>query len=83
MPPVHGRRSMLDACCYVLRTGCARRMLPQGFPLWDNVYETFRRESAQGSLSRCIIVCGRSAGSARRELSSRRPCWMPIHTTFT
>ena len=69
VPPVHGRRSMLDACCYVLRTGCARRMLPQGFPLWDNVYETFRRESAQGSLSRCIIACGRSAGSARRELS--------------
>lgn len=48
VPPVHDRRSMLDACCYVVRTGCAWRMLPQGFPHWDNVYKTFRRWSAQG-----------------------------------
>jgi transposase len=48
LPPSHSRRSMLDACCYVVRTGCAWRMLPQGFPHWDNVYKTFRRWSSQG-----------------------------------
>ncbi|PXV65344.1 putative transposase of IS4/5 family DUF4096, partial [Sinimarinibacterium flocculans] len=30
-------------CCYVVRTGCAWRMLPSEFPHWDNVYKTFRR----------------------------------------
>ena len=48
LPPSHSRRSVLDACCYVVRTGCAWRMLPLGFPHWDNVYKTFRRWSAQG-----------------------------------
>lgn len=47
-PPEHGRREMLDACCYVVRTGCSWRMLPQEFPHWDNVYKTFRRWSKQG-----------------------------------
>lgn len=47
-PPEHSRRQMLDACCYVVRTGCAWRLLPKEFPGWDNVYKTFRRWSAQG-----------------------------------
>jgi len=42
-PPVHDRRQILDACLYVVRTGCAWRMLPKEFPRWDNVYKTFRR----------------------------------------
>ncbi|ROO30485.1 transposase IS4 [Salinisphaera orenii MK-B5] len=42
-PPRHDRRAMLDACLYVVRTGCAWRMLPTDFPYWDNVYKTFRR----------------------------------------
>lgn len=42
------RRDLVDACCYVVRTGCAWRLLPKDFPHWDNVYKTFRRWSAQG-----------------------------------
>lgn len=42
------RRVLVDACCYVVRTGCAWRLLPKDFPHWDNVYKTFRRWSAQG-----------------------------------
>lgn len=42
------RRALVDACCYVVRTGCAWRLLPKDFPHWDNVYKTFRRWSAQG-----------------------------------
>ena len=47
-PPRHTRRELLNACCYVVRTGCSWRMLPREFPHWDNVYKTFRRWSAQG-----------------------------------
>ncbi len=47
-PPSHSRRQLLEACCYVVRTGCSWRMLPLEFPHWDNVYKTFRRWSEQG-----------------------------------
>lgn len=48
VPPQYSRRLLVDACCYVVRTGCAWRLLPKGFPPWQNVYRTFRRWSAQG-----------------------------------
>jgi transposase len=47
-PPRHLRRNLLEACCYVVRSGCSWRMLPHHFPHWDNVYKTFRRWSTQG-----------------------------------
>lgn len=47
-PPAYPRRQMLDACLYVLRSGCAWRMLPKDFPPWDAVYRTFRRWLAKG-----------------------------------
>lgn len=52
VPPRYGRRALVDACCYVVRSGCAWRMLPQEFPPWQNVYRTFRRWSAQGKFER-------------------------------
>jgi transposase len=42
-PPKHSRRQVLDACIYVLRSGCSWRMLPKDFPHWTLVYRTFRR----------------------------------------
>lgn len=42
-PPKYSRRSVLDACIYVLRSGCSWRMLPKDFPPWTLVYRTFRR----------------------------------------
>jgi transposase len=42
-PPKYPRRQMLDACIYVLRSGCSWRMLPKDFPPWQVVYRTFRR----------------------------------------
>lgn len=48
VPPRYSRRLLLDACCYVVRTGCAWRMLPSSFPPWQNVYRTFRRWAAAG-----------------------------------
>ena len=32
MPARLDRRLLVDACCYVLRTGCAWRLLPKSFP---------------------------------------------------
>jgi len=48
LPPRYDRRALVDACCYVVRTGCSWRMLPKGFPRWQNVYRTFRRWSECG-----------------------------------
>lgn len=48
VPPQYARRALVNACCYVVRTGCSWRMLPKAFPVWQNVYRTFRRWSQQG-----------------------------------
>ncbi|QHI99504.1 IS5 family transposase [Xylophilus rhododendri] len=42
-PVLHDRRLMLDACCYILRTGAPWRYLPKDFPHWSVVLKTFRR----------------------------------------
>ena len=47
-PPKYPRRQMLDACVYVLRSGCSWRMLPKDLPPWSVVYRTFRRWLAKG-----------------------------------
>lgn len=47
-PEKYTRRQMLEACVYVLRSGCSWRMLPRDFPPWPAVYKTFRRWSARG-----------------------------------
>lgn len=47
-PEKYPRRQMLDACIYVLRSGCSWRMLPKDFPHWSIVYRTFRRWQARG-----------------------------------
>lgn len=47
-PAKHDRRAMVDACCYVLRTGCAWTMLPKSFPPWRVVHKTFSRWAGQG-----------------------------------
>jgi transposase len=41
-------RRVVNAICYVVRSGCAWRMLPPGFPAWEAVYGYFRRWSELG-----------------------------------
>lgn len=48
-PAQHARKSMVDACCYVVRTGCAWRLLPKSFPPWRGVYKAFSRWAAAGT----------------------------------
>lgn len=47
-PPRFDRRTVVNACCYVLRTGCAWRLLPKSFPPWQAVYMSFKRWGSVG-----------------------------------
>ena len=48
-PATHARRVLVNACCYVVRTGCAWRLLPKSFPPWRAVYKAFRGWSHAGT----------------------------------
>jgi transposase len=41
-PAEHARRDIVNACMYVVRTGCAWRLLPKSFAPWQAVYSAFR-----------------------------------------
>ena len=45
-------REILNAILYVLRTGCAWRMLPHDLPPWQTVYKYFRGFSEDGTWER-------------------------------
>src|SRR5215208_5256790 len=42
-PRLHSLREILDAIFYVVRSGCAWRLLPHDFPPWKTVYHYFFR----------------------------------------
>jgi putative transposase len=44
----YSRRELVNACSYVLRTGCAWRLLPTTFLPWQAVYKAFVRWVAAG-----------------------------------
>ena len=45
-------REVLNGILYVLRAGCAWRMLPNDLPSWQTVYKYFRRWGEDGTLER-------------------------------
>jgi putative transposase len=49
---VYPLEDILNAILYLLRTGCAWRMLPHDFPPWKTVYHYFRLWSRDGTLER-------------------------------
>ena len=49
-------RMIADAVFYVLRSGCAWRMLPDSFPPWSTVFTRFRRWRLDGTLRRAHEV---------------------------
>jgi putative transposase len=59
---------MTDAVFYVLRSGCAWRMLPREFPPWPAVFSRFRRWRLGGTLRRAHdvlrVLARRQAGRA-------------------
>ena len=48
-PPRYDRRSVVNACAYLVRTGCAWRLLPKCFPPWKAVHKSFARWAAAGT----------------------------------
>ena len=40
--PARDRREIINAISYVIRTGCAWRLLPHDFPPWQTAYHYFR-----------------------------------------
>lgn len=48
-PEEHPKREIFDGIFYVLRGGCAWRMLPHDFPPWQSVYHYFRAWQHDGT----------------------------------
>ena len=51
-PRLHSLREILDAIFYVVRSGCAWRLLPHDFPPWKTVYHYFRFWRLDGTWER-------------------------------
>jgi transposase len=51
-PRVHGLREILNAIFYVVKSGCAWRLLPHDFPPWKTVYHYFRFWRLDGTWER-------------------------------
>ena len=47
-PRKYSHRQMLDALFYLVRSGCAWRMLPRDLPPWQAVYAYFRKLQREG-----------------------------------
>ena len=51
-PRVHSLREILNAVFYVVKSGCAWRLLPHDFPPWKTVYHYFRAWRLDGTWQR-------------------------------
>jgi putative transposase len=63
-PREQDMREILNAIFYLLRTGCAWRLLPHDFPQWPIVYHYFRRWKQEGSWK---AIHDRLRGEVRRK----------------
>ena len=64
-PPKYARKQMVDACIYIVRTGCAWRLLPKSFPPWHGAFTrplVVGRRRASSKL--CTIDCVRCGATA-------------------
>src|SRR3712207_1934915 len=69
-PRIHSLRHVLDAIFYVLRSGCAWRLVPHEFPPWRTVYYWFQQMAYRGHLR--AVKCGVARAPART-LGQKRP----------
>ena len=51
-PRTHSPREILSAIFYIVRSGCAWRLLPHDFPPWKTVYHYFRTWRIDGTWER-------------------------------
>jgi putative transposase len=57
-PKTHTTREILNAIFYILKSGCAWRLLPRDFPPWETVYWWFRRWRRDGTFERLNAALG-------------------------
>jgi len=62
-PKTHSTREVFNAIFYIVRGGCAWRLLPHDFPPWKSVYHYFRSRRLEtvpgkGCTTPCASVCG-------------------------
>jgi putative transposase len=55
-PKTHTTREILNAIFYILKSGCAWRLLPRDFPPWETVYWWFRRWRIDGTFERLNAI---------------------------
>ena len=55
-PRLHSPREILDAIFYLLKSGCAWRLLPHDFPPWRTVYHYFRAWRLSGVWERMHVA---------------------------
>ena len=48
-PKTHTTREIFNAIFYILKSGCAWRLLPRDFPPWETVYWWFRKWRIDGT----------------------------------
>ena len=51
-PADHSRREIINAIAYILRSGCAWRLMPHDLPPWSTVYDYFRQWRIDGTWER-------------------------------
>jgi putative transposase len=72
-PPKWPPRLLADAIFYVVRSGCAWRMLPGDFPPWRTVYSHFRRRWRGAPLRAAHDRLRRRVRRRVREAEGRAP----------
>ena len=68
-PCKHARRTILNAIFYIVRGGCAWRMMPVNFPPWKTVYDYFRQWRIDGTWAEMNAVMVQAV----RKKSGREP----------
>ncbi len=68
-PEKYPKREILDAIFYILRGGCAWRLLPHDFPPWQMVYQYFWRWRQDGTWQRMHDLL---RGDVRRAAGKQR-----------
>lgn len=72
-PVEHDRKRMLDACCYVVRTGCAWRLLPRVFRRGLACTRPSAAGRKPACLKPCMTACARNGVSAKGASPRQRP----------
>src|SRR5438067_4583862 len=64
-------REILNAIFYVVRSGCARRLLPHEFPAWQTAYHYFRLWRMDGTWEHLMRSCASNSAYASAATLSR------------